>query len=254
MEKTRNTFSREKFESEFPSKLQELCDTPEKSRNLKECLGCTTQAINQYKLGHAFPKIENIIKIARFFNCSLDYLVRLSDVQSPNAEIQAICDYTGLSEKAVEVLHFLSSPRENQEDKAAHKQIIDLLNLILERNYSDTVKYCEEEKELKHILENRYPSINMDEAEKYPPDTDDHNDDPCPRSISNIFSTMYQYINPHDSSLSFFDGKNRTTVTGAAVALDSNGETTAFSVNEIIRTTLFDRIKKQLSALTKEER
>ena len=126
MAETRNTFNKNKFESEFPSKLRELCDSAEKVKDLAKFLGCSIQAINQYKQGLAYPKIENLIKISQKYNCSLDYLIRLSDVQSPNAEIQAICQYTGLSEKAVKLLHNLEISNFDEE-----KRTILLLNTVL---------------------------------------------------------------------------------------------------------------------------
>ena len=71
------------------------------TRALADYLGCTIQAVNQYKAGTAYPKTENLIKIAKFFGVSMDYLLGLSDVQSTDATIQNVCHFTGLTEKAV---------------------------------------------------------------------------------------------------------------------------------------------------------
>lgn len=71
---------------------------------MAEYLNCSPQAINQYKQGTAVPQVEKLIKIAEYFNVSTDYLLGLSNVKSTDTELKGVCEYTGLSEKAVNVL------------------------------------------------------------------------------------------------------------------------------------------------------
>lgn len=97
-----------------------------KNKELADFLNCSVQAVNQYKQGTAFPKTENLIKMAQFFNCSLDYLIGLSDVQTPDAEIQAICEYTGLSESAIECLHYNNESL--NKDNSYFKIVSDMLS------------------------------------------------------------------------------------------------------------------------------
>ena len=106
VKKSYSSFNEGKANSAFAKRLREefLTDSV-KVQQLADCLGCSTQAINQYKQGTSFPKMENLIKIAEFYNCSLDYLIGLSDVKSPDAEIQSVCEYTGLSQNAVKTLN-----------------------------------------------------------------------------------------------------------------------------------------------------
>ena len=217
--------------------------------SLAEQTKISASLISDYRHGKTMPTLTKIVELARALKVDCHYL--LTGVSTVNKTVNADL---GLSDKSIQVLQFLNSHHDDPEDEITHKQIIDLLNLVLESSYSDVIKYYEDEKELKHILETRYPDIDIDEAEKYPPSqADDTSDDPCPLPIENVFSTMYQYINPHDSSLSFLDGKNRITVSGAAATLDNNGEPTVFTVNELIRTTLFERIKKELTSLIAKE-
>ena len=106
VKKSYSSFDEGKANSAFAKRLREefLTDSV-KVQQLADSLGCSTQAINQYKQGTSFPKMENLIKIAEFYNCSLDYLIGLSDVKSPEADLQSVCAYTGLSELSVSVLH-----------------------------------------------------------------------------------------------------------------------------------------------------
>jgi len=101
-----DSFNEEKYHSAFARVLrEELLTKSEDVKKLADFLQISQQAVNQFKQGQSFPKIENLIKIAQYFNCSLDYLIGLSDVRSPNADVQAVCNYTGLSEPAVWKLH-----------------------------------------------------------------------------------------------------------------------------------------------------
>ncbi len=105
MEKTKFTFDNERYHSAFAEWFRGLIDGPDDIRKIAEHLGVSQQAVNQFKLGQAFPKVENLLKLAKYFDCSLDYLIGMSDVKTPLATAKAACEYTGLSESAIEHLH-----------------------------------------------------------------------------------------------------------------------------------------------------
>lgn len=98
---------------------------------LAKHLDCSIQAINQYKQGTSQPKIENIIKIAEFYNVSVDYLFGITETKNRDTTIQAICEETGLSEKAVngirgyESLPLYDELSEIQKQKLQASAIID---------------------------------------------------------------------------------------------------------------------------------
>ena len=127
--KSYSLFSEEKANSTFARHLREefLTDSA-KVQQLADYLKCTPQAINQYKQGTSFPKMENLIKMAEFFNCSLDYLIGLSDVRSTDADIQSVCEYTGLSQNAVTALNGCtkSSPG------STHTNYSNIISILLE--------------------------------------------------------------------------------------------------------------------------
>lgn len=77
------------------------------SQALAKHLGCSIQAVNQYKQGTAFPKVGNLIKIADYYNISVDYLFGITDTKTRNTDVQAVVEYTGLSEDSVKRLHEL---------------------------------------------------------------------------------------------------------------------------------------------------
>ena len=101
MEKERTAYDSriaEKANTPFARRLQELVTNP---TALKNHLGCSLQAINQYKQGTAFPKTENLIKIADFYGISVDYLLGRSDIPNLDTNMQAVHGFTGLSAEAI---------------------------------------------------------------------------------------------------------------------------------------------------------
>lgn len=93
----------------FPLRLQELMDTPPKTsqETLAQFLGITRQAVSNYKSGQSGPDWKTLAKIAEFFNVSVDYLVNPNAVRTRDAELRAVCEYTGLTEESVEHLRSL---------------------------------------------------------------------------------------------------------------------------------------------------
>lgn len=70
-------------------------------------LGVTQELISRYEIGDSFPQPQMLIKLAEYFNCSVDYLLGLTDIPTPvkhlnsndfkNAEI--INKYNSLSKE-----------------------------------------------------------------------------------------------------------------------------------------------------------
>lgn len=95
------------------------------SNALAKYLGCSVQAINQYKQGMAFPKTENLIKIAEYYGISIDYLLGLTGVPNRDTSIQSVHDVTGLSVGAVYKLHDMS-------EKNAETSFVDIISALIE--------------------------------------------------------------------------------------------------------------------------
>ena len=71
---------------------------------LASCLGVKRQTVSLYMSGQSKPDVDQLCKIAHFFGVSSDYLICISDVQSTDEQMQQVCRFTGLSEKALEKL------------------------------------------------------------------------------------------------------------------------------------------------------
>lgn len=71
--------------------------------DLSNKTGISETGLRNYesKKENRMPRVFELIEIATTFNVSSDYLLGLSDVRSRDTNMQAVCEFTGLSEKAV---------------------------------------------------------------------------------------------------------------------------------------------------------
>ena len=94
------------YNDPFPTHLRELIDEQnQKQDDLTEVLGVKSrQSVTGYIDGSTFPTADKIAAIAKAYHVSADWLLGLSDVRSPDADMQAACQFTGLSEYAICVL------------------------------------------------------------------------------------------------------------------------------------------------------
>lgn len=122
MPRKRITIDNKSFDKPFPSALRELMkENNTTQQELAAELGKTRQSISYYCDGSSSPDWETIANIAKYYSVSADWLLGLSDVRSPHADLKAVCDFTGLSEASVE-----SILRETTNEETRH-----ILNTIL---------------------------------------------------------------------------------------------------------------------------
>ena len=67
--------------------------------------GCSRQAISQYMDGSSAPNIDKLLKIADYFDVSIDYLMGRDKKPNEKERFNDICDYTGLSSGSLLTLH-----------------------------------------------------------------------------------------------------------------------------------------------------
>lgn len=74
-------------------------------KELAEHIGITRQAISQYTKGITQPTADIIVKIAKFFNVSTDYMLGVSAEKSADMDIQGACKFFGVSEKTIQGIY-----------------------------------------------------------------------------------------------------------------------------------------------------
>lgn len=143
------------------ARLKKLIDRSGKTRKeIAEQLKCDTSTITKHYNGDRDITTDFLIKYANLFEVSSDYLLGLSDVATTDTNIKAICEYTGLSENAIDVLHFYKD----------YEMICPTINLLLETEMSSVLQElgyqaCDMPKDvLKELCDEN--NIDFDELEK----------------------------------------------------------------------------------------
>lgn len=107
----------------FSDRLVKLREkTGKKRQEVADEIGISRASLEYYEKGKRKPDIEILAVLANYFNVSSDYLLGLSPAESTDRDIQFISKYTGLSDEAIEVLHFYKN----------FEKICPTINLLLE--------------------------------------------------------------------------------------------------------------------------
>lgn len=115
----------EKMQDPIAKNLQVLVTEP---KRLSEHLGCSVQAVNQYRLGLSRPSLENLGKIADFYEVTTDFLLGRTDEKTVDVNRRAACDYTGLTPEAASYLH------EQSSFNTVYRRI-DAINFLIENEH-----------------------------------------------------------------------------------------------------------------------
>lgn len=112
------------YDSLFSTRLRNLITEKKISmQTLSSEIGVSRQAISQYCDGSTVPNADKLLKIAEYFDVSLDYLCGRSEAATTNKDLQFICDYTGLSESTIRVLHQTVSDLKELKDNSIRHHI-----------------------------------------------------------------------------------------------------------------------------------
>lgn len=100
-------------------------------KTVSEFLEVKPNIISYWCAGTRIPNTVQIIKLAKYFNVSTDYLLGLTDIKSTDTTVQDICEYTGLSEFTVDALHGVELGIFDNTDKL--RVLIDQIKIDLKQ-------------------------------------------------------------------------------------------------------------------------
>lgn len=91
-----------------------------KQKELANYLGVTDNTISYFCSGKRTPNTAQIGLIADFFNVSADYLLGRTDAWTTDNKLKFVCEYTGLSEEAVQALCVIKSDFQELKEQQDH--------------------------------------------------------------------------------------------------------------------------------------
>lgn len=110
MAKTKSTFVIKKNDSLFVKRFKELCGEDTNSKQVAQLLNVngidvTDQSIRNWLQGKAEPSHSTVYAIAKLYKVNINWLLGISDIPTPIAAIEDVCNNTGLSLEAVKALY-----------------------------------------------------------------------------------------------------------------------------------------------------
>lgn len=182
-------------------------------------LKCDFKSFRSWEKGYTYPDTAHLKRLSEVFGVSTDYLLGLSKERNiGNNEISSI---TGLSETSIEALRFFSASQGDDDVDKEHKKTIDFINRAFSTVFPSVARY-------------------KSEPEEHAP-------------LTTIFATMMKYIDAKDVSLAFWEDGKRKTLSGATATLDVDGDSTGYTVSELSRVVLIERVKKTLERMRLKE-
>lgn len=90
---------------QFGQRITELRkESGETQESLLEALGVSQQTLSRYEKGQRQASLEFVIRAAKYYNVSADYLLGLSNAKSTEQDMKIACEVTGLSEETIKKL------------------------------------------------------------------------------------------------------------------------------------------------------
>lgn len=87
-------------------RLKQLIDSKQSRQVIATELGCDVSTITKHYNGDRAVTIDYLVKYARYFDVSTDYLLGLAKEPTSDKDFNFVCEVTGLSMHAVQVLNF----------------------------------------------------------------------------------------------------------------------------------------------------
>ncbi len=127
----------------FQKRFGQLADKYPNKTDFAKALGITQQTVNYWINGERVPDAHYLKIIAEKTGKSVDWLLGISESETPDVELKALSDYTGLSNEAIDQLHreVIVKPKGTQpwqlliEEMSAEKPLIDTVNCLLSTKY-----------------------------------------------------------------------------------------------------------------------
>lgn len=141
---------------------------------LADNMGIQRVTIAKYETGQRAPSIDHLINFAEYFQVSTDYLLGLTESSTTDTNVKMVCDYTGLSEEAVETIVM--------DKEIGFEQTLFILNWLISNGYIPSLcsylwgvedssrrylKQLNNYKEFENMYVNNCEKINPEKQDEY---------------------------------------------------------------------------------------
>lgn len=157
--------------------LRKLIDTKTREE-IAQALKCDTSLVTRHYNNQRIVQTEYLIKYAEYFNVSVDYLLGLTTYKTEldtdeGKLVRTICEYTGLSEKALKELKQFSK----NSSKIWLSKFIEKSSPVLDLRFSEYNYALNASTEnLKLVITNYKKALEGNKAPKEAPDIDKYAD------------------------------------------------------------------------------
>lgn len=134
------------YNSSINKRIRHLMDTRKtKTEDLAKATSVSNTSIRMWYTGQSRPDLDKIPIICDFFKVSANYLLGIDEAE--NFEANSVCQATGISPNAAEVLCEMNQHKNNNPDSRIAKTIsekIHVLSFIIEHGFLEEYIYSEE--------------------------------------------------------------------------------------------------------------
>ena len=91
----------EKYNQPFATRFRLLMNTKKRTSQaeIADAVGKSRQVISQYYNGESEPPFDTLVKIAQYFDVTVDYMIGATDVSSTSMDVKKLVRLTGISEE-----------------------------------------------------------------------------------------------------------------------------------------------------------
>ncbi len=131
MDKKESKAIEEKLKKILNDKLDDLIAEERRKgvsqRKQADNINVDSSSLSKYVNGIQLPSADALFKIAKYYNCSTDYLLGINNIRNIDCEDIAISRKLGLSEKAIEILK-----KYHNENRYKGYEYMQLINFLIE--------------------------------------------------------------------------------------------------------------------------
>lgn len=195
----------------------------------------------------SYPSLDKVLNMCDLLDCDIDYLTGRLDEKTHT--VSFICQYTGLTEKAVELLHYLASSKLYDE-----KRTVDFLNKILSDPRFEPSAQADDQ--LETIV------VSLDDLDQYSekPENQQILVNPDLKVIETLFANLDQYISSRNVEREIreesqeLQNEEFTEFEKRIVKIKSSDDLTEIvDIPSLYRSYKIDQIRKELDYYLSEE-